>query len=297
METNNLAKKQIDLIRESMCVVGKWMECRSCHDSDILAFPMIEEFVDDRGKSCLFKLKEMCHGLFRNSDSSGFREKLYDMTVGCVFHEAMKLRENLYQIEHYRPHRDVSSADVTPQELKMVREIDTLLKKSQRGVREGFREIAVLVGQLVEQLRELIKSYRDNYLLPRFLIESERSLTKIYGRKGFHRLAQELWRGGKADLLCRAGESYLESEYYVQARGLFRKAKDVEPGHERARFLYNVASAFAFYYANKYTMALRFIDEARALAADSGWGEYESRLESLTEDIAREQRKRHREIL
>ena len=55
----------------------------------------MEEFVDDRGKSCLYRLKEMCHDLFRNADEAGYKEKLYDITVGYIFHEAMKIREHL----------------------------------------------------------------------------------------------------------------------------------------------------------------------------------------------------------
>jgi tetratricopeptide (TPR) repeat protein len=291
VEMSNLAKKQIDLIRESICVEAKCMECRVLYGSGKLCFSMIEEFIDDRGKSCLFRLKEMSHELFRNSDSSGYKEKLYDMTVGYVFHEAMKLRENLYQIEYYRPYTDVAVEKLTPQELKTVREIQSLLKKSQKGLHDGLREIIILVSQLVEQMRELIKSYRDNYLLPRFLIESEKSLTKIYGRKGFQQLVAELWHGGRTDLFYRAGQSYLESEYYEQARDLFRKVADPATGNGMAHFLYSFTSAFVFYYRNKYTRARRFAEEAQALAPASGFEGHSKKLQLLIHDLDRELRR------
>ena len=55
MKTTNLEKKQIDLIRESIYVYEKCIECRSLFDSKDLCFANIEEFVDDRGKSHLFR--------------------------------------------------------------------------------------------------------------------------------------------------------------------------------------------------------------------------------------------------
>jgi hypothetical protein len=197
-DRNNLAKKQIDIIRESICVELKCLECRDLMVSGRMCFSVIEDFIDDRGKSCLFRLKEMSHDLFRSSETSGYKEKLYDMTVGYVFHEAMKLRENLYQIEYYRPHAEASADDLTARELKTVREIQSLLGKSQRELRHGLREIVTLLSRLMEQMKDLIKSYKDNYLLPRFLIENERMLTKVYGRQGFRDLVAEppraIWR-------------------------------------------------------------------------------------------------------
>ncbi len=170
------------------------MECRSLFDSKDLCFANIEELVDDRGKSHLFQLKEMSHELFRNSDDASYKEKLYDMTIGYIFHEAMKLRENMYQLEYYRPQCDIALHTLTDQEKKMVHEIGLLVKKADMRFKEGFKEIKVLLNELVGQLKDLIVLYRNNYLLPRFIFENERSIKKIYGKKGLLTLLNSLPR-------------------------------------------------------------------------------------------------------
>ena len=146
MKTTNLEKKQIDLIRESILVYEKCMECRNLFNSKDLCFENIEGLVDDRGRSHLFRLKEMSHDLFRNSDDASYKEKLYDITIGYIFHEAMKLRENMYQLEYYRPQCNIVLHTLTDQEKKVVHEIGLLVKKAEIRFKEGFKEIKVLLN-------------------------------------------------------------------------------------------------------------------------------------------------------
>ena len=172
----NLDKKQIDLIKESLCVYEKARECKALLRQQKLFFENIQDFVDDRGRSCLFRLKEMCHDLFRNSVEASYKEKLFDITVGYTFHGAMKLRENLYLLQYYQPQSEIALHDLSPQERKIVNEIATLVRKAQTRLKEEFKEVAVLSNELVEQLKDLIVLYKDNYLLPRFLYENEKLL-------------------------------------------------------------------------------------------------------------------------
>ena len=70
-----------------------------------MVFEDIEKFVGDDASSILFRLKESCHAIFRPSGSDSRPEvaagALLDLVVGSLFHEAMALRENLYQLESY----------------------------------------------------------------------------------------------------------------------------------------------------------------------------------------------------
>ena len=246
MKTTNLEKKQIDLIKESINVYEKCIECRSLFDSKNICFANIEEFVDDRGKSHLFHLKEMSHELFRNSNDASYKEKLYDITIGYIFHEAMKLRENMYQLEYYRPQCDIDLHTLTDQEKKIVHEIGLLVNKAEVRLKEGFKEIKVLLNELVGQLKDLIVLYKNNYLLPRFIFENERSLKKIYGKKGFENLLNMAYSDGKHLLILKAGQSYLESEYYDTARLLFKKVLRLDSQDTSALFLYYVFIGILF---------------------------------------------------
>jgi hypothetical protein len=292
MKTTNLEKKQIDLIRESITVYEKCIQCRSLFDNKNVCFADIEEFVDDRGKSHLFHLKEMSHELFRNSNDASYKEKLYDITVGYIFHEAMKLRENMYQLEYYRPQCDIDLNKLTDQEKKIVHEIGLLVNKAEVRLKEGFKEIKILLNELVGQLKDLIVFYKTNYLLPRFIFENERSLKRIYGKKGFENLLNMAYSDGRYFLILKAGQSYLESQYYDTARLLFKKALRLDSHNTSALFLYKYSSAFYFYFKNMFTRSLMLAEEARHLTPDETIKNfYMDSLNQLVSDLSKEMKK------
>lgn len=268
MIMTNLEKKQIDLIKESICVYTKCMECRSLFRDGVLCFANIEDFVDDRGKSCLFRLKEMCHQLFRNSSDATYKEKLYDITVGYIFHEAMKLREDLYQLEYSRNRSDIISHELTSLEKKIVREIEILVKRADKRLQEGLREVRTLLMELMGQLKDLITMYRSNYLLPRFLFENEKALVKIFGKIGYERLLQDLYKDGRPRLMFNAALSYLESEYYDLSRTLFQKVANLDTENKAALFLSLYTSAYYFYFKSMFKRALICAEKAAALSID-----------------------------
>jgi hypothetical protein len=290
---SNIEKKQIDLIKESLCVFKTCDRCIDLHKKGQLSFYMIEDFVDDRGKSCLYRLKQMCHELFRNTHETTYKEKFYDITVGYIFHEAMKLREYVYQLEYYRPEYDllVSSGELTTGEKKVVHEFDTMINKAERRLTEGLKEIRTLVKELASHVRELIKLYKDNYLLPRFLLENEKSFVVIFGKKGYQDLIADLYDKGRASLVFQAGVSYLKSEYYETARALFQRAVRIDKNHQTAKFLYLYTSAYNCYFKNKLSMAQIFAEEALALASgelEAFDGDYTRQLEILILELNRE---------
>jgi hypothetical protein len=289
MKPINLEKKQIDLIRESMCVYTKCMQCKDLYRDGVLCFGDIEEFVDDRGKSCLFELKEMCHDLFRNSDSASYSEKLYDMTVGYVFHQAMILRENLYQLEYYKPRCDIDTDELTLREKKIFLEMEFLVKKTEKKLKEGFKEMKLLLKEMVEQLQDLMKLYKENYLLPRFMFEQEKTLITIYGKKNFNRLLNDMYEDGSRLLMFKAAHSYLESEYYELARNMFQKVACLDAGNKLALFLFMYSSAFFFYYKNRFAKGYRYAENALSFEIDeSDKAPYLDSLTKLRAELARE---------
>jgi tetratricopeptide (TPR) repeat protein len=286
MNRTNIEKKQVDLIRESICVFTKCMECRDLFKEGILCFSNIEEFVDDKGGSCLFRLKEMCHDLFRRSDEASYKEKLYDITVGYIFHEAMKLRENLYQIEYYKPKHDIGSHELTALENKIVHEIGALIQKAEKRAQEGLREIKPLLMELIEQLKGLIRLYKNNYLIPRFIFENEKILMKVFGRKGFEGLLNDMYRDGRVLLMFKAAQSYLESEYYELARNLFRRVASLDSKNKLALFLFMYTSAHHFYFRNRFSKARNYAQKALSMSRDQSMESYGKVLEKLVLELS-----------
>lgn len=291
----NQEKNKIDLIKESICVYKKCMECRNLYKNKALCFSHIEDFVDDRGRSCLFRLKEMCHTLYRKSDDATYKEKLYDMTVGYIFHEAMKLRENLYQLEYYRPNYTKELDQLTAVEKKIINEINTLTKKAEKRLKEGFKEIKKLLKELVAQLMDLIKLYKDSYLMPRFILENQKDLIMIFGRKGYERLINELYRDGREMLMLKAAISYIESEYYDLSKGLLKKVLLMNKNNEVAKFLLFYCLAHFYYFKNKLHRALNFAKNALSInivSQENDLKAYREKLDELIKEIQKELKKK-----
>ncbi len=291
----NLDKKQIDLIKESLCVYEKARECKVLLRQQKLFFENIQDFVDDRGRSCLFRLKEMCHDLFRNSTEASYKEKLFDITVGYTFHGAMKLRENLYLLEYYQPQSEIAQQNLSPQERKIVNEIGVLVRKAQARLKEEFKEVATLADELVAQLKDLILLYKENYLLPRFLYENEKLIIKSYGRKGFDEILSMAYKDGRKLLILKTATSYLESEYFETARKLFKRIIRMDSSNNAALFLYLYSSANYFYFKNMFTRALALAERASTMKVDENIKfPYREPLKRLIADLTREMKKKRR---
>jgi hypothetical protein len=294
MVDQNTEKKQIDLINESLCVFKTCNSCIELHRNGQLTFLSIEDFVDDRGKSCLYRLKQMCHDLFRSTIEASYKEKFYDITVGYIFHEAMKLRECIYQLEYYKPQYDLLiNSDLTAGERKVIHEFDILINKAEKRLTEGLKEVKTLLRELVANTKELIKMYQGNYLLPRFILENERSFITLFGKKGYYELIDDVYENGRTTLMYKAAVSYLESEYYQIAKGLFQKVTKLDRKNVSARFLYLYTSAFNCYFRGRLSMAQIFAEEAFGLPTDGRQDieEYATSLRALLSDLAREMRK------
>ncbi len=295
MISPNLEKKQIDLIKESLSVYDSCTDVIALYAKGELSFGRMEEFVDDRGKSCLYRLKQMSHELFRNAEEATYREKFYDITVGYIFHEAMKLREIVYQLEYYEPQYQtlVASDELTALERKIIHEFDALIVKARKRLKEGLKEVKMLLKDLVVQLKDLLKLYRTNYLLPRFVLENEKALIRIYHKKGFSGLLSEMYERGRSTLVYKAAQSYLDSEYYGCAKLLFQKVANTDHDDVRARFMCLYASAFASYFKGRLTKALSCAQEALAPAMNPGdMRPYDQRLEQLVADVSKDLKKK-----
>jgi hypothetical protein len=207
----------------------------------------------------------------------------------------MKLRENVYQLEYYEPQYQtlVASDELTALERKVIHEFDVLILKARKRLKEGLKEVKMLLKDLVTQLKDLLKLYRTNYLLPRFILENEKALITIYHKKGFSEMLSDMYEHGRSTLIYKAAQSYLDSEYYGSARLLFQKVTTMDHDDVRARFMFLYASAFASYFKNRLVRALCCAQEALALTMNpDDRRPYDEPLKQLVADLSKDLRKR-----
>src|SRR4030067_2530788 len=208
-----------------------------------LRFSDIGNWVDDRDQSLLYNLKEQCHSLFRDRGKTPVRknEWLLDLVIGSIFHEAMKLRENIYQMEIYRPKYLQYKLKVgkTAYEKDYLQQFERIILKAKQGVTEGMEETRSLFQDAMAQLIDLFKESKNNALLVRFLLENQTLLQKVYGSKKAKKIFHLMFKKGFLDAYQLAGQSYLESEHYSLSSTYFSKALKMDPHNYDLQFLLN----------------------------------------------------------
>lgn len=190
-----------------------------------LAFEALARVVGDDPASSLFRLKERSHALFRSdglSSEAVRREVLFDLTVGALFHAAMKLRESLYQREVYAPRLASLRAATDGDPDALFSEFEGLLERSAGRVDEGVSEVRILAVQTREQFHRMLIERADERGVVRCLLRRRTLVEKTF-RGGFNALLEAMYGEVSAGLV-EAARALLHSAYFVEASKVLREA-------------------------------------------------------------------------
>jgi len=171
-------------------------------------------------KGPLWKLKDQCHRLFRSSYyNCNTVEHLFDWTIGSIFHEAVKLKENSYQIETYKPllNLDATRCKRDKPSLSLMKDHFLVIDNSCKNIQAELSGIRTLFKMAISHLKQLISRHNDNILLVRFLLDNKRLLETIFGKNSFPALFHHFFPGGLYN-------AYLVAAEYCRAHGWFDDA-------------------------------------------------------------------------
>jgi hypothetical protein len=258
----------LEILRDFLEVDRLVRELAQRHRSQGLRFPELAALIRDDEGSVLFRLKERTHALFRGPGgvvrSPTHREALFDLAVGSLFHEAMKLRENLYQREVYGPRVRALHSDAEEESKALFDEFEKMLGAVDDRLAEGVRELETLSHRTADQLRLLIADLRDDGAV-RFVTERPAEVEAVFGIP-LDALLEEMF-GSVAEGFSRAGRSYLTSGSFASASECFARAlaqEDADPGIER---LLSYAQGMSAYLARDYAACVHHLSSWAAARA------------------------------
>jgi hypothetical protein len=288
-------QKLLEMIRGLFEAEVAFQEIFQKHKEGLLRFSDIERWVDDRGQSLLYRLKERCHSLFRFLGTGPFHKKewLLDLAIGSIFHEAMKLRENIYQLEAYRPKylQYKLEAGRTDYEKDYLTQFEKIISRAEQGATEGMEETQSLFQDAKAQLLDFFKTSAENPYMVRFLLEHQPLLEKVYGKEGAREVFQKIFQNGLFDAYWVAGQSYLDSEHYDLSSRYFLEARKISPKHPELRSLLNFSLGMDAYYRNDYPKAISCFHKLFPLKSDGKFKrEYLRKAEEACHTIVSEMR-------
>ena len=262
-------RKIVTIVYSFLHAIRIFRQMENGYKAGSLKFPNLANFVDDRGQSFLFTLKTACHDLFRQNISSPTeREQIFDLTVGSIFHLAMKLREDLYQLEFYGPkYRELGEKkNLNPAQEALVSKFKEVFSRAKDSLKAGMEEVALLMEDSFRQLKDLLEEYRENGLLLRFLLEEKKLVEDTLGEKGVERVFRFLYGRDESEPYLLAGESYFQSGFYSQAIRAFSQALEKNPGGQTLQFKIYLSQGLEQFYAFNLDEALKYFEQCLALA-------------------------------
>ncbi len=249
------------LVRSFQQLYGVYLECRNtqghgdvdflCPETEAVRAQMWNRLTEMIGteteKGMLWQLKDLCHQVWPEQEGEyGVHGSLMDWLLGSVFHEAMKLKENIYLLNTYGPAairmRDMPEASALrvlrpagsfPRLSNMV-DAETLIRRIAADVVGQMEQIGFLLGQANFILRMMMPDLAANMLVVRLLVEKEELVLSGWGER-VEELFADMFSGSGAEGFCAAGRSYLSAQWYVQALDMYQRALGCESQCDEAR--------------------------------------------------------------
>jgi hypothetical protein len=179
-------------------------------------------------KGPLWLLKDLCQQLWpEGRPEEDLDDSLLDWLIGSIFHEAMKLKEDVYILNSYGSASLRSNTSLS----KLTRIMDRkgVIRRVAVDVMEQMEQLAFLFGQASNVLRTMLPGLTENILLIRFLVEQEDVIHELWG-ESLLALFQDMFPGQPGQGFCAAGESYMQGHWYTRALVMYRRALEIEQG-------------------------------------------------------------------
>ncbi|MHB8809039.1 MAG: hypothetical protein ACYC9M_03370 [Desulfobulbaceae bacterium] len=197
-------------------------------------------------KGPLWRLKDLCHLLWPEGDQAGeVSGSLLDWLVGSIFHETMKLKENIYLLNSYGPaacRLQDRPLDLVPlfkggaqavPVLESIMDVHGLISRAASDAVRQMEQIAFLFNHACFILRVMMPALAANALVLRLLIEREQVVRILWGEE-LAEIFQDMFCGDVAEGFCAAGRSYLAGQWFVQALKAYQRALAASPTCDEA---------------------------------------------------------------
>ncbi|XOF32819.1 MAG: hypothetical protein ACL93V_12435 [Candidatus Electrothrix sp. YB6] len=177
-------------------------------------------------KGPLWELRDHCRRVWAEEEQGeNIEGSLVDWLVGSIFHEAMRLREDVYILNNYGSMIEggVRRVHFPASRLSRILDRKGLIRRIAVDVMQQMEQLAFLFGQTSNMLRTMLSGLSGNSLLVRFLVEQEDIVQDLWGEE-LTDVFQDMFSGSPASGFCAAGRSYMSGQWYTRALVMYKRA-------------------------------------------------------------------------
>jgi hypothetical protein len=253
-------RRLAQIVRDFMQAALLWGDIARDLENDALDFSQLEQLIGDAEDSVLYCLKEECHALFRfHQDASPTEvqaEELFDLVVGALFHETMKLREGFYTTAHYTPRLERMRGEGT-RSAPLLDLLRDLLVSCRRRVTESASEVEDLFRQTREQLLIVLRQVGDTGAVARSLVEDPQRTERVFGAS-LREVLDDVYGDAERGFDLAIGH-LLDNGHYEDAGAVLARSELGES--EVCRAAKPHAEGMAHYYAGAFEKAVELLGE------------------------------------
>lgn len=188
---------------------------------ELIGFPM--------SKGILWSLKDTAHLLFGDKSQhkgkknalkkeTPFTGQLLDWCFGYMFHECIKLMEDIYQCNKYVAHFLSPITPKTPELGICLREnIKPVLCNSIDSIKKSIDSLRIIMDQCLELFGHFLPLQQENLYLARYIFENKELIRDVFGER-FDVLLVSLYGENEEHLPLFAARSLRISGFFEQAR-------------------------------------------------------------------------------
>jgi hypothetical protein len=201
---------------------------------------------EETDKGPLWNLRELCRRVWPEGEhGENVEGSLVDWLMGSIFHEAIRLREDVHILNNYgnatfrnrqmivARENGFQSQNFPASRLAKVMDRKNLIKRVAVDVMQQMEQLAFLFGQTNNMLRTMLSGLAENFLLVRFLVEQEDIVEDLWG-EGLADVFADMFSGTPARGFCAAGSSYMSGQWYTRALVMYKRALEFDQGCDEA---------------------------------------------------------------
>jgi len=213
-----------------------------------VSFEQIDKLIGKESeKGVLWRLKDRCHQLWRDANPEHeMSGRLLDWVMGSIFHETMKLKENIYMFQFYGPLAESMKKENSTVKFCGV-ECQKFMERTYQEIQKQMENLGFMFGRANFLLRAMMPDQAHNDILVRYLIENEDIVDYLWNER-LDALFDEMFASPEEGY-CLAAKSYLEGQWYQQALETYSIALKKNPASKEA--LQNIESLRAIHQNSK----------------------------------------------
>jgi hypothetical protein len=236
MSRNWITSKRNEFVRDTLrdfCLVSRQFETvfETYDASGQISFDHIRDLIGkETCKGELWRLKDTAHLLFQSEPPTLLVGRFLEWALGSLFHEAVKLMEDAYQLTNYKPWFLTLQRGKTlrPEEQLLGSELYSIIEQTADSIRREVKRIRFLLFHCRRMFILYLPAHVENPLLARFLYDQNDLVRSIF-KSCYEDLVRAVYENRPERMYVLASRSLRQGGWVRDAGLALEMAENIRP--------------------------------------------------------------------